>query len=270
VLTSAYAEQFHSIGWYQFCLGHISKKWAKAVAAYHRQATGRALDQECWSSKLIMCLWKFIKGMWQQRNQVVHGDTVEEQAQIIHWEPRDKVTHYYQLYRDSPAYVLPRHQYLFTQWTLEQQLQQSHDYVFSWICSVEEARATLSFQETIDQETAQRFFRNFLHQPSQQDQEPETSDSSYTPPSAAEDVSLALSYQTPTTLALTTTSRSEASDIDTIDLYNVRDDDFSQESILSGITSPFHPTQINDTNQVTTSAIPDNISFSQDYDTFSL
>jgi hypothetical protein len=33
LITQAYTEQFHSIGWYQFCLGRISNRWHKAVQA---------------------------------------------------------------------------------------------------------------------------------------------------------------------------------------------------------------------------------------------
>jgi hypothetical protein len=34
VLTTAFHEQYNTIGWFQFCLGRVSKKWAAAVKQY--------------------------------------------------------------------------------------------------------------------------------------------------------------------------------------------------------------------------------------------
>jgi hypothetical protein len=34
LLTSAYYEQYHQLGWFQLCLGRISKTWSKAVSSY--------------------------------------------------------------------------------------------------------------------------------------------------------------------------------------------------------------------------------------------
>ncbi len=32
LLTNAYYEQFHKLGWFQFCLGRITLKWSHTVA----------------------------------------------------------------------------------------------------------------------------------------------------------------------------------------------------------------------------------------------
>ncbi len=79
----AYTEQFHNLGWYHFCLGRISKKWYQAVTIYMKEENGKRFNQDSWASMLITCLWRFAKQMWAHKNQVVHGQTAEEQAGIF-------------------------------------------------------------------------------------------------------------------------------------------------------------------------------------------
>jgi hypothetical protein len=61
LLTSAFYEQFHSIGWYYACLGHISKKWANMEYAYQNYSNGTL---EYWASLLIDQLWQFTLSHW--------------------------------------------------------------------------------------------------------------------------------------------------------------------------------------------------------------
>ncbi len=121
VLTSAYTEQCRSLSWFQLCLGRVSKKWAMAVNLYVKQ-DNRTFDQDYWSSMLITILWRFTKRMWTNRNQIVHGSTVEEQAEVILTQLKNKVQTYYASFQADNNFVLPRHQYLFTHRTEEQRL----------------------------------------------------------------------------------------------------------------------------------------------------
>jgi hypothetical protein len=41
----------------------------------------------------------FIRSMWKTRNQIVHGATVEEQADVILRDLHQKVHHYYQKFQ---------------------------------------------------------------------------------------------------------------------------------------------------------------------------
>jgi hypothetical protein len=150
LLTTAYTEQFHSIGWFQLCLGRISKKWSKAVHMYVKQDTGKDIDQAYWSSMLINIIWRFTKLMWKHRNQIVHGETVEDQAAVILQQLHDKAQAYYASYQEDNNFVLPRHQHLFTHRTLEQHLRLSFDHLACWIRSVEEAKTVISYQLTQD------------------------------------------------------------------------------------------------------------------------
>ncbi len=91
-------------------------------------------------------LWQFTKQVWAHRNQAVHGQMVDEQADIIlHWL-RDKVQEYYTSNQADNTFVLPCHQHLFTHRMLDQRLWLTYDHLNSWIRSVEEARAALAYQ----------------------------------------------------------------------------------------------------------------------------
>jgi len=68
--TSAYQEQFHTLSWYQCCLGRITSKWQYAVAAYYKQAH-LTMDAANWAPLFIMALWRYTKNVWQFRNQIV-------------------------------------------------------------------------------------------------------------------------------------------------------------------------------------------------------
>jgi hypothetical protein len=92
---TAFQEQFQTITWYQYCLGRISKKWAKAVALY----SSPSFNSSSWASFLIRYNWVFIRSMWKTRNQIVHGAKVEEQADVILRDLHQKVHHYYQKFQ---------------------------------------------------------------------------------------------------------------------------------------------------------------------------
>jgi hypothetical protein len=92
----------------------------------------------------------------------------------------DKVTYLYRQYTENSSYILPRHEHLFTQRSLENRLQMSYDSIQCWIRSGEDARHILDFQQHHLQATAATMFQLFRSSPTQE----VTSeiDSSYTPP----------------------------------------------------------------------------------------
>jgi hypothetical protein len=121
LLTSAYYEQFYKLSWFQLCLGRISITWSRAVHSY-RVPNNPMFDANRWASKFIFCMWQITRQLWTFRNQLVHGSTVEEtvstQINLLH----GKVTYHYNQYHENTAYILPRHEYLFTQCSLEDHL----------------------------------------------------------------------------------------------------------------------------------------------------
>jgi hypothetical protein len=118
LLMSAYYEQFHKLGWFQICLGQISLKWSQAVTSYQIPICPH-FNGNRWAVAFITLMWKFTHQLWHHRNQLVHGETVDEavstQLSILH----NKVTYQYQQYQNVSSYVLPRHEYLFTQHSLD-------------------------------------------------------------------------------------------------------------------------------------------------------
>jgi hypothetical protein len=63
ILTAAYTEQYHSIGWFQFTLGRVSKLWLAAIT-HHRCIHPDTPDPSYVISLVITNLWLFLKDMW--------------------------------------------------------------------------------------------------------------------------------------------------------------------------------------------------------------
>jgi hypothetical protein len=118
LLTTAFHEKYYNIRWYQFCLGRVSKYWTSADQGYRTTGTPQ-IDPEYWTSSLIGFLWNFTKQMWANWNQIVHGKTAEDQASRHLTQLKDDIRQQYALYASLPGYVLQRHDYLFTQWSLD-------------------------------------------------------------------------------------------------------------------------------------------------------
>lgn len=156
LLTTAFLEQFHSIGWLYFFLGRISISWENAYCSYLGSST-TAASVHRWSTQLILSLWEYVQVLWKHCNQVVHG-TAEDRARLILQDLHREVSSLYQQYQSTPEMILPRHSRLFTQKTLEEHLTQSYDEIICWLRSVSEARAVLQHQEDLLRSEATRFF----------------------------------------------------------------------------------------------------------------
>jgi hypothetical protein len=80
LLTQAFYEQFDQLSWFQFSLGRITTKWARAVQAYQPERSTR--DVVYWAVQVIHYLWAFTRGIWKHPNNLVHDNTVEENSQL--------------------------------------------------------------------------------------------------------------------------------------------------------------------------------------------
>ena len=118
LLTTAFMEQHHSIGWFQFALGRISSKWDVAVRYYKKQYNDPT-TVNVWAPQAILLLWKYTKSLWVNRNHFVHGKDGEEAAGRLLQALHGEVKHLYETFTNNPAFLLPRHHYLFTNRTLE-------------------------------------------------------------------------------------------------------------------------------------------------------
>lgn len=121
ILTTAFHVQSRTNCWYHFCLGRVSKMWAAAVAQY-TLPDRHPCTQLHWTSLLVSALWQFSKAFWGHRNEVVHGATIEEQAQRMIASLHQSTTAHYAAYHDNLNLVLAQHQHLFTTRTLVERL----------------------------------------------------------------------------------------------------------------------------------------------------
>jgi hypothetical protein len=237
LITQAYSIQFHTIGWFQFCLGRVGKSWHKAVQALlPPPQTHRRL---VWGSNLVYALWQFTKSMWAHRNAIVHGIDSEEAATRILTGLRDQVHQHYQSFSVDAGYVLVRHQYLFTSRTLEQRLSMSYDYVTCWLRSVEEARAQLSTHIAAQKIVANRFFGTHPF-PQETFAELSSSDSDYVALSMGDTASTSLA--THSTHDTTCTYRSDESSLFddnscTLSAGSFLQDTFDDQSLLGSLVS---------------------------------
>jgi hypothetical protein len=206
LLTSAFHEQFHTIGWFHLFLGRISTKWDDAVRAYSLRE-GRILTANHWSSQAIHFLWRFTRSMWAHRNGIVHGVDAQSAAARILQDLQDRVRTLYKEYDDNPQMILSTHSHLFTSRTLDQRLKHNYDNLTCWLRSVSEARLDLAHHVRQLREQSSQFFTpaQFLLPQSQDD---DSMDSSYTG-------STHHSSTTNTTLFTTTTQDTSSSNTST-------------------------------------------------------
>ena len=156
LITAAYTHQFHTLGWYNLCLGQISSKWHEAVRACLSPST--PFHHLQWGSLLISALWKFTKTLWQHRNGLVHSSEAAENAQRILTGLQDQVHQHYQSYEADNTYGLAHHWCLFSSLTLDQRLSLSYDYTTCWLRSIEEASLQMVLYEDSQRASAARFF----------------------------------------------------------------------------------------------------------------
>jgi hypothetical protein len=147
---------------------------------------------------------------------------VSTQLSILH----NKVTYQYQQYQNISSYVLPRHEYLFTQRSLDYRLKMSYDSISCWLWSVEEACHILMTQQRHLQETATVIFQTFRPQPTLPE-ETTDSDSTYAPSNTPYTASFSLPSDSLTewstsssSLISSTTSHSTCSTNSSIHLLN--------------------------------------------------
>jgi len=168
-LTSAFYEQYHKLGWYQTCWGRITRGWSKALEEYNIQA-GTTLESQYWSSSLIENLRVLTMGLWRHRNQIEHGDSIEEQARVLLTTLQNQVMDLYSEFSTNPSFILLRHHYLFEHRTLAERLDMSYDSLQAWVRSVQEAIRDIGtwqwqqiFQQSIHAYQFQLFLRLRLY-----------------------------------------------------------------------------------------------------------
>ncbi len=133
-----------------------------------------------WVSHFISALWQLTTAMWANRNSIVHGNTCQEQAQILLTTLHTQVSDHYRAFHNDNAYLLPHHHYLFTQRSLSACLKHFYVYTKCWLQSVDKARAILKFQLQHLRETLESFSAPFCKSTMMKTSH-STEDTSYSP-----------------------------------------------------------------------------------------
>ena len=106
------------------CMGRISRKWSSAAVTvqYHVSQPSDQDQDKYLTSLLKRALWCSSKAIREHRNEVVHGASVQEQANRLLSTLHTKAKDLYDTYEKKNHMVLGRHQYIFTSWSLEELL----------------------------------------------------------------------------------------------------------------------------------------------------
>jgi hypothetical protein len=159
LLTMAFNEQFHTIGWHNLFHGRISKLWGQAVVQL-TQSSYSSLSTT-WSAQTILYPWKYTRLIWINRNHIVHRKTDQEIATKIRESIHAKVCHLYGTFQTTPNFILACHHYLFTSRSLAQRLHLDIDSLQCWLRSVESAQQDLEHHNTSLRLQSNRFFAPF-------------------------------------------------------------------------------------------------------------
>ncbi len=139
---------------------------------------------------------------------------------------QEKINSHYTAYNTNSNYVLPRHQYLFTQHSPQQRQSMSYDGMTCWLRSVDEAHSILYFQEQHLWKTANRVLSLFHHTDVVDELSYTSTDYSYVP-SLPDDA-----FLTETTLDSTFQSSDDWSDNDDTMTY------ISDSSLSASVDTP--------------------------------
>jgi len=116
-----------------------------------------------WIVLLIELIWQFVHSMRKHCNQLVHRAEVQESADCMSNDLQDWVKQHYMAFETDPNYILPRHINLFTRWSLDGCLSLSNYHNCCWLCSVDEARATLAYQDHFSRQRPTNSFQTPHH-----------------------------------------------------------------------------------------------------------
>jgi hypothetical protein len=118
-ITQAYTDQTNPIGWDNLLRGRLSILWEKAYAMAST-LPGNTLVSSGRVDKIIPILWDYSQSIWEYRNGIVHGRTIEEQAALEIKAAQTEISLAYEEYTYN-HFIIPNHSHhLFTSRSLTQ------------------------------------------------------------------------------------------------------------------------------------------------------
>ena len=110
-------------------------------------------------AKAIQCLWEYSQSIWEHRNGILHGTTIEEAKAKEAAALQSEITKAYEEY-EVDNFIIPNHlRYLFTSRTLHHRLNQDIDSMICWLRSYNEAKSTQKQTTQRYTEAAKKFFQ---------------------------------------------------------------------------------------------------------------
>jgi hypothetical protein len=71
----------NNIGWEHFLRGRMTIEWGHQINQHISTQPQHNITAEQWGAKLIAINWKYILKLWQQRNEEIHGTSIEQTEQ---------------------------------------------------------------------------------------------------------------------------------------------------------------------------------------------
>jgi hypothetical protein len=159
VITQAYTEQTTLMGWDNLLRGRLSVLWDKVLTMSTPASPKTASASTGRAVKIIQILWDYTLSIWEYRNGVVHGTTIQE-AKVKEMEAAQRaITLAYGEYTKDPFIIPSRLRYLFTSKSLAHRLHQDIDAMHCWIRSYTEAKLTQKKYQQRYAEAAKKFFQ---------------------------------------------------------------------------------------------------------------
>ncbi len=159
IITQAYTEQTTIIGWDNLLRGRLSVLWDKAVAMATQTSSATAPTSTGLVTNIIHLLWDYSQSIWKDRNEIIHGNTLEEAKSKETELAQNAIMIAFREYNNDP-FIIPSHlRYLFTSKSLTHRLHQDIDSMHCWLRSYTEAK--LDQQRSTQQyaEAAKKFFQ---------------------------------------------------------------------------------------------------------------
>ena len=152
-LQAAIEEQ-NTIGWDNFIMGRISRKWRMVFRQMYERMTHKQLT----SSLLIKQLYNICFRMWDARNKVLHDPSIIHR---IHGEK--EINYRIRVQMEMGNELLIPNDYHLTNTTIDKLLKRSLKYKKQWLQTIEAARSCKMPSSSSSYNYSRNILRKFLH-----------------------------------------------------------------------------------------------------------